>query len=190
MPVLYGVFLFMGISSLKGIQVRSRIPPECLSSPLIFPSILQMMQRVMVLFMPVKYQPDYIYLRKVPLRRVHLFTLIQIICLAVLWTIKSIKMISIVFPLMVRTLLKLLKPCLHCSMEIHVRFCHPQVLAMCFVRKGLDWVFTRHELKWLDDIIPESHKREKEDKKKYMPEVSSQHSCMGGESRRLDSLDR
>jgi hypothetical protein len=95
------------------------------------------MQRVMILFMPAKYQPDYMYLRKVPVRRVHLFTLLQVICLAILWTIKSIKMISIVFPLM--------------------------VLAMCFVRKALDWVFTRHELMWLDDIIPESHKRDKED---------------------------
>ena len=37
---------------------------------------------------------------------------------------------------------------------------------MCFIRKGLDWVFTRHELKWLDDIMPESHKREKEEDKK------------------------
>lgn len=37
---------------------------------------------------------------------------------------------------------------------------------MCFVRKALDYVFTQHELKWLDDIMPESHKREKEDKKK------------------------
>jgi hypothetical protein len=43
-----------------------------------------------------------------------------------------------------------------------------QVLAMCFVRKALDWVFTRHELKWLDDIMPESHKREKEEKKKKL----------------------
>lgn len=37
---------------------------------------------------------------------------------------------------------------------------------MCFIRKALDWVFTRHELKWLDDVMPESHKREKEKKKK------------------------
>jgi len=42
------------------------------------------------------------------------------------------------------------------------------VLAMCFIRKALDWLFTRHELKWLDDIMPESHKREKEEKKKKM----------------------
>ena len=41
-----------------------------------------------------------------------------------------------------------------------------QVLAMCFVRKLLDYVFSRHELRWLDDILPESHKKEKEDKKK------------------------
>lgn len=41
---------------------------------------------------------------------------------------------------------------------------------MCFVRKALDYVFTRHELKWLDDIMPESHKREKEEKKKKLLE--------------------
>jgi len=40
------------------------------------------------------------------------------------------------------------------------------VLAMCFIRKGLDHVFTQHELKWLDDIIPEANKREKEKHKK------------------------
>ena len=38
-----------------------------------------------------------------------------------------------------------------------------QVLAMCFVRKGLDRVFDQRELKWLDDIMPEAHKRAKED---------------------------
>ncbi|VDQ03091.1 unnamed protein product [Trichobilharzia regenti] len=42
MPVLYGIFLFMGISSMYGIQ---------------------MFQRISLLFMPVKYQPDYPYLR-------------------------------------------------------------------------------------------------------------------------------
>ena len=43
---------------------------------------------------------------------------------------------------------------------------------MCFVRKLLDYVFTRHELRWLDDILPESHKKEKEDKKKVKGEQS------------------
>lgn len=37
---------------------------------------------------------------------------------------------------------------------------------MCFIRKSLDYVFTRHELIWLDDIMPEPHKREKADKHK------------------------
>jgi len=44
---------------------------------------------------------------------------------------------------------------------------------MCFIRKALDWLFTRHELKWLDDIMPESHKREKEEKKKKMNQALS-----------------
>ncbi|KAK2146967.1 hypothetical protein LSH36_576g02000 [Paralvinella palmiformis] len=127
MPVLYGVFLFMGVSSLKGIQL---------------------MQRFLILFMPQKYQPDYMFLRQVRLRRVHLFTFIQVVCLACLWTIKMIKMVSIIFPLM--------------------------VLAMCFVRKALDWVFTRHELKWLDDIMPEAHKREKEERKKKLLEAQEE----------------
>ena len=57
MPVLYGVFLYMGVSSLNGVQL---------------------MQRISIVLMPPKYQPDYIYLRHVPLRRVHLFTAIQV----------------------------------------------------------------------------------------------------------------
>ena len=44
MPVLFGVFLYMGVASLKG---------------------LQLFHRLLLVFMPVKYQPDYIYLRQV-----------------------------------------------------------------------------------------------------------------------------
>jgi len=51
--------------------------------------------------MPVKYQPDYIYLRHVKILRVHLFTFIQVICFVVMWVIKSIKETSITFPVMV-----------------------------------------------------------------------------------------
>lgn len=50
--------------------------------------------------MPSKHQPDFSYLRHVPLRRVHLFTLVQITCLAVLWILKSTFM-AIIFPVMV-----------------------------------------------------------------------------------------
>ncbi|XP_033728652.1 sodium bicarbonate cotransporter 3-like isoform X2 [Pecten maximus] len=119
MPVLYGVFLYMGVSSLRGMQA---------------------VDRIMLWFMPQKYQPDVMYLRHVRTVRVHMFTIIQVLCLACLWVIKTIKSISIAFPLM--------------------------VLAMCFVRKGMDWIFTQTELQWLDDIMPESHSRAKEDAKK------------------------
>ncbi|VDN11825.1 unnamed protein product [Dibothriocephalus latus] len=79
MAVLYGVFLLMGITSLNGLQI---------------------IQRFLLIFMPGKYQPDYPYLSHVRLWRVHLFTMIQVLCLALLWVIKSIKEISILFPLM------------------------------------------------------------------------------------------
>ncbi|KAK3586800.1 hypothetical protein CHS0354_002539 [Potamilus streckersoni] len=119
LPVVYGVFLYMGVSSLQG---------------------MQLVNRVLIIFMPPKYQPDYMYLRHVPTKRVHVFTGIQVLCLTILCVIKTVRVISIAFPLM--------------------------VLAMCFVRKGMDWIFTQRELQWLDDIIPESHKREKEDEEK------------------------
>lgn len=80
MAVLYGVFLYMGISSLKG---------------------MQLVNRIMILLMPMKYQPDYTYLRHVPTRRVHLFTIIQVLCLALLWVVKTVKAISMLFPVMV-----------------------------------------------------------------------------------------
>jgi hypothetical protein len=44
---------------------------------------------------------DYIYLRHIPVLKVHLFTAIQIGGLAILWAIKSYKPISIIFPVMV-----------------------------------------------------------------------------------------
>ncbi|KAK4328619.1 hypothetical protein Pmani_000990 [Petrolisthes manimaculis] len=108
MPVLFGVFLYMGIAALKGIQFFDRI---------------------LIMFMPVKYQPDYTFLRQVPLKKVHLFTAIQLTCLALLWIIKSFKQTSIFFPLM--------------------------LVVMVGVRKCLDWVFTQRELKILDDTLPE-----------------------------------
>ncbi|KFQ52305.1 Electrogenic sodium bicarbonate cotransporter 4, partial [Nestor notabilis] len=79
MPVLYGVFLYMGVASLNGIQFWDRCK---------------------LFLMPAKHQPDYVFLRHVPLRRIHLFTLVQIICLAVLWILKS-TVAAIIFPVMV-----------------------------------------------------------------------------------------
>ncbi|XP_017048924.1 electroneutral sodium bicarbonate exchanger 1 isoform X12 [Drosophila ficusphila] len=112
MPVLFGVFLYMGVASLKG---------------------LQFFDRILIMFMPAKYQPDYMFLRQVPIKRVHLFTAIQLACLIILWLIKSFSQTSILFPLM--------------------------LVVMIGIRKALDLVFTRRELKILDDIMPEMTKR-------------------------------
>ncbi|NXK42507.1 S4A4 protein, partial [Piprites chloris] len=79
MPVLYGVFLHMGVAALNSIQL---------------------LDRVRLLLIPAKHQPDLPYLRHVPLRRVHLFTAIQLLCLALLWVLKSTTA-AIIFPVMV-----------------------------------------------------------------------------------------
>ncbi|XP_052597884.1 anion exchange protein 4 isoform X1 [Peromyscus californicus insignis] len=78
MPVLYGIFLYMGVAALSSIQF---------------------MKRVQLLLMPRKHQPDMLLLRHVPLSRVHLFTAIQLACLGLLWIIKSTPA-AIIFPLM------------------------------------------------------------------------------------------
>lgn len=67
------------------------------------------MDRLKLLLMPPKHQPDLIYLRHVPLRKVHLFTFIQILCLALLWILKS-TVAAIIFPVMVRRRWEQLNP--------------------------------------------------------------------------------
>ncbi|XP_076735516.1 sodium bicarbonate cotransporter 3 isoform X9 [Maylandia zebra] len=128
MPVLYGVFLYMGVSSLKGIQFFDRIK---------------------LFGMPAKHQPDLIYLRYVPLWKVHIFTLIQLSCLVLLWVIK-VSAAAVVFPMM--------------------------VLALVFIRKLLDFFFTKRELSWLDDLMPESKKKTEDDKKKKAREKLDEES--------------
>ena len=61
----------------------------------------QFVQRVLLVFMPGKYQPDYAYLRHVKTFRVHIFTAIQTMCSIVMWFIKTIAFTAIIFPLMV-----------------------------------------------------------------------------------------
>ncbi|KRY11621.1 Electroneutral sodium bicarbonate exchanger 1 [Trichinella patagoniensis] len=93
MPVLLGVFLYMGIVSLSG------------------------------------QQPDYTWLRQVQLKRVNLFTIIQIICFLALAVVEEIKVISMAFPLM--------------------------LLFMVAIRKVLlEKIFTSRELMALDDLLP------------------------------------
>ncbi|CAB1430219.1 unnamed protein product [Pleuronectes platessa] len=124
MPVLYGVFLYMGVSSLKGIQLFDRLK---------------------LFGMPAKHQPDFIYLRHVPLRKVHLFTITQLTCLALLWFIKT-SPAAIVFPMM--------------------------VLALVFIRKLLDLCFSKRELSYLDDLMPEWKKKNLDDASKKIDEES------------------
>ncbi len=66
--------------------------------------LFQFWERIKLYLMPAKHQPDFSFLRHVPLRRVHLFTLVQILCLAVLWILKS-TFLAIIFPVMVSVLL-------------------------------------------------------------------------------------
>ncbi|XP_075996067.1 electrogenic sodium bicarbonate cotransporter 4 isoform X2 [Genypterus blacodes] len=125
MPVLYGVFLYMGVASLSGIQFW---------------------ERMKLYLMPLKHQPDFSFLRHVPLRRVHLFTLVQIVCLAVLWILKS-TFLAIIFPVM--------------------------ILGLMVVRKLLDLMFSQHDLAWLDDILPDKDKKKKEDEKNKKKETKT-----------------
>lgn len=41
-----------------------------------------------------------------------------------------------------------------------------QILALVAVRKAMDYVFSQHDLSFLDDVIPEKDKKKKEDEKK------------------------
>ena len=101
MAVLYGVFLYMGIASLKGSQVSQVLNSLFLYLIFFVLSATQFIDRILLVFMPQKYQPDYMFLRRVNIYRVHLFTAIQFICFVFLWVVKSYKPISITFPLMV-----------------------------------------------------------------------------------------
>uniref|UniRef100_H2ZCS8 Anion exchange protein n=1 Tax=Ciona savignyi TaxID=51511 RepID=H2ZCS8_CIOSA len=68
LAVLFGIFLYMGVTSLAGVQFIDRIE---------------------MLFMPAKHYPDFSFVHMVRHKKIHVFTIIQIICLAVLWVVKS-----------------------------------------------------------------------------------------------------
>ncbi|XP_054706709.1 band 3 anion transport protein-like [Uloborus diversus] len=67
LAALFGVFLYMGISALSGIHLY---------------------ERFLLIFMPRKHHPDFPFVRKVRTSKMHLYTVIQIACIAVLWIIK------------------------------------------------------------------------------------------------------
>ncbi|XP_030066758.1 anion exchange protein 3 [Microcaecilia unicolor] len=76
LAVLFGIFLYMGITSLSGIQI-------C--------------ERILLIFMPSKHHPDHIYVLKVKTWKMNLFTCIQLACIVILWVVKS-TVASLAFP--------------------------------------------------------------------------------------------
>jgi len=82
MAVLYGLFLFMGVVSIGGNQFFERLS-LWLKDPKLYPSMH--------------------YIRRVERKRIHLFTLLQLSCLVVLWIVKvsKISAIAIMFPVVI-----------------------------------------------------------------------------------------
>jgi hypothetical protein len=78
-PVLYGVFLFMGLASLPGIQFWNRI---------------------LLNFRQGDSYPDTVFTKYVSKSKVHMYTLFQCIFFAGVFTVQNIKAIAIGFPLM------------------------------------------------------------------------------------------
>ncbi|XP_060562813.1 anion exchange protein 2-like isoform X2 [Ruditapes philippinarum] len=79
MAVLFGVFLYLGVSAISGVQLFKRLK---------------------LLFMPVKHHPGKSYVRRVRTLKMHAFTVIQIFLVVLLWIVKS-TLLAIAFPLFV-----------------------------------------------------------------------------------------
>jgi len=108
MSVVFGLFLFMGIASLRGNQFIDRLKLWVTD--------------------PTLYPPTH-YVRRVPRTVLHTFTLIQVACLIVLWSVKS-SAFGVVFPLCIAMLVP--------------------------IRRGLERVFSQRDLAFLDaDEAPE-----------------------------------
>merc|ERR1711988_2092748 len=88
--VLYGVFLYMGVSSLNGNELFERL--------------------VLWAIWHTRKYPQYPYLQKVSVKRVHIFTALQALGLALLYALKSIKQVAVVFPFFIG-FLAIIRPC-------------------------------------------------------------------------------
>uniref|UniRef100_A0A1A7XY39 Anion exchange protein n=2 Tax=Iconisemion striatum TaxID=60296 RepID=A0A1A7XY39_9TELE len=78
LAVLFGIFLYMGVMSLNGIQLT---------------------ERLILLLMPPKYHPEHNYVHKVRTTKMHLFTLVQLTCLCLLWVVMATTA-ALAFPFM------------------------------------------------------------------------------------------
>ncbi|XP_074551203.1 anion exchange protein 3 isoform X1 [Halichoeres trimaculatus] len=76
LAVLFGIFLYMGVTSLTGIQLYERIT---------------------LMVTPAKHHPDHIYVTKVKTWRMNMFTIVQLGCIVALWVVKSTEA-SLAFP--------------------------------------------------------------------------------------------
>merc|ERR1712070_602186 len=89
-PVLLGVFLFMGVSSLNGNELFERIA-------------------LWFIWDETKF-PQYPYIKTLQkseqsnMRRVPMFTFLPLICLGILYALKSIKAVAVVFPFFIASL--------------------------------------------------------------------------------------
>lgn len=86
-PVMFGVLLYLGVSSFSGIQL---------------------VDRFIMMFMPHKYHPDVQYVRKVKTLKIHTYTGIQLICLALLIVVK-VTVLAPSFPFFIICLIPLRK---------------------------------------------------------------------------------
>uniref|UniRef100_A0A147BN19 Anion exchange protein n=3 Tax=Ixodes ricinus TaxID=34613 RepID=A0A147BN19_IXORI len=100
--VLFGVFLYMGITSMIGIQL---------------------FERIILFFKPTKHFPSVPYAQKVKATKMHLYTVIQVVCLILLWAVKS-SSLALAFPFV--------------------------LLLMIPLRLQLKYLFTEKELECLD----------------------------------------
>jgi len=114
--VLQGVFFYMGIASLTGNNLFDRL-------------------KLWLIWDPARY-PQYHYIQKLPIQRVHLYTLVQVICLGILYGLKAIKETSVVFPFFMASL--------------------------AIIRKGMRFMFTEEELKQLDSLPGEDEEQQEE----------------------------
>ena len=85
MPVLFGLFLFMGFNTLAGNQL---------------------FERFLLWFTDPKRYPPTHYVRRVPAVRIHLFTLVQVTALGALWALKA-SSAGILFPVLIALLVPL-----------------------------------------------------------------------------------
>merc|ERR550532_3740593 len=110
--VLYGVFLFMGVTSIAGNALFDRMS--------------------LWFIWDTKKYPAFPCIQGISMKTVHLYTLIQFLCLVILYALKSIKAIAVVFPFF--------------------------LVVIAFVRMALPKFFTKEELVVLDGysaLLPE-----------------------------------